>query len=173
MSNLRVYDETLDLSPIKWETQTSYERANRPVTAPTREPIDWSKTELRRIYTPSLARVEWDEKTSTEEAQIAKRAELAKSQKPIDTRKPFKGRLGQIPLPPLGTFDPLPTTQHSSVDVPDKKVRFSDTSKAKGRRRQTKRRQTKRRQKKTKKTKRKQRGNKRRQTNPVSNGRAR
>ena len=153
MSNLRVYDETLDLSPIKWEKQTSYERANRPVTAPTREPIDWSKTELRRIYTPSLARVEWDEKTSTEKAQIAKRAELAKSQKPIDTRKQFSGRLGQIPLPEIGTFDPLPTTQHSSVDVPDKKVRFSDTStsKAKGRRRKTKRRQTKRRQTKRRK----------------------
>ena len=156
MSNLRVYDETLDLSPIKWETLTSYERANRPVTASTREPIDWSKTELRRIYTPSLARVEWDEKTSTEKAQIAKRAELAKSQKPIDTRKPFKGRLGQIPLPEIGTFDPLPTTQRSSADVPDKKVRFSDTSKARGLRRKTKRRQTKRRQTKRRQTKRTQ-----------------
>lgn len=151
MSNLRVYDETLDLGPPKWEEMTSYERAKVPVTASTRPPPNWSNMELRRIYTPSLARPVWDEKTSTEKAQIAKREEHAK---PVDTRKPFKGRLGQIPLPPLGTFDPLPTTQHSSVDVSDKKVKFSDTSKAGGLRRKTKRRQTKRRQTKRRQTKR-------------------
>ena len=154
MSNLRVYDETLDLSTPKWEELTSYERMKLPATASTRPRPDWSNMELRRPYTPSLARPVWDKKTSTEEAQIAKRAELAKSEKPIDTRKPFKGRLGQIPLPAIGTFDPLPAPQRTSVDVPDKKVRFSDTSKARGLRRKTKRRQTKRRQTKRRQTKR-------------------
>ena len=150
MSNLRDYDETLDLSPLKWEEMTSYERAKVPVTASTRPPPNWSNMELRTPYTPSLARSVWDEKTSTEKVQIAKREALAK---PVDTRKPFKGRLGQIPLPPLGTFDPLP--ERSSVDAPQrsstpskKKVQFEDASRAKGVRRKTKRGKTKR--KKTK-----------------------
>jgi hypothetical protein len=156
MSDLRVYDKTLDLSSPKWEELTSYERMNLPANASTRPHPNWSNMELRTPYTPSLARQVWDKKTSTEEA------ELAKSQKPIDTRIPFKGRLGQIPLPKIGTFDPLPTPQRSSVDVSDKKVRFSDTTKAKGLRRKTKRRQTKRRQTKRRQTKRRQ--TKRRQT---------
>lgn len=150
MSNLRVYDETLDLSPPKWEEMTSYERAKVPVTASTRPPPNWSNMELRTPYTPSLVQPVWDEKTSTEKAQIAKREELAK---PVDTRKPFKGRLGQIPLPPLDTFDPLPTPQYSNSDAPssNKKVQIQDISRAQGRRRKTKHKKTARRKTKHRK----------------------
>ena len=147
MSNLRVFDEELDLGPPNWETLTSYERENLTARGRMQEPIDWSKRQTIQIYTPSLARLDWDEKTRSEEAELAKKEELAKTQKPLDTQRKSKGRLGEISLSPLKTIEPLPPSHRSTYIK--KKVQFQDTptstSKAKGRRRKIKQRKTKRR----------------------------